>query len=147
MAKYGYLKEGRVIALNDEEGFAQTHDSVKNLWRMVPEETQIGSTLDGSKWSHPAPQRRLRISPVEFKMAFAMQERLAIRQARSYSGDDPAQAEAAMVIDDWFGIIEDPRLTMVDLELPQTKEGLSYLVSAGILTAARKAEIEAGLPA
>lgn len=141
MSKYGYLKDGVVIATASAEGYAATDDSVKSLWRIVPAATMVGSRLSGTTWSHPAPmpeQRRLQISPVEFKMLFTSAERVAIRTARE--GND-------MILDDWFSIIDDPRLTLVDLALPQTLDGLDYLVAQEILTESRRDEIASGLPA
>lgn len=74
------------------------------------------------------------VSPLQFKLCFTSEERLAIRAA----------LESDPVISDWFEIIEDPRLTQVDLSLQSTKDGIAYLVSKGILTEDRAAEILAG---
>lgn len=93
-----------------------------------------------------SPAYRLQLSPVEFKMLFTPAERVAIRQARSYVGDDPAKAEAALFIDDWWSIIDDPRLSTVDLTLGSTVEGIEYLVSAGLIASGRCDEITRGLP-
>lgn len=83
---------------------------------------------------------------MEFKLLFVPTERLAIRQAREYQGEDETQKTTAWLIDDWWSIVDDPRLTTVDLGLSQTQAGLDMLVSAAILTQARRDEIGLGMP-
>ena len=75
-----------------------------------------------------------KVSPVEFKLLFTPQERVAIKVAQA---SDP-------VIDDFYDIVEDPRLTVVDLGLQSTKYAIGYLQLKGLLTAERAAEILAG---
>lgn len=82
----------------------------------------------------PAPTTPLQVSPVQFKLLFTPQERVAIKAARA---SDP-------VIDDFFDIVEDPRLTFVDLGLQSTQDALSYLVQQGLLTVERRQQILAG---
>ena len=83
----------------------------------------------------PAPEPTYaKVSPVEFKLLFTPQERVAIKAARA---NDP-------VIDDFYDIVEDPRLTFVDLGLQSTQDALSYLVQQGLLTVERRQQILAG---
>lgn len=82
---------------------------------------------------HPAGQ------PAEVPLALQPQERISIRAAR--------QGENAMVkavLDDWFSIIDGPRLQYIDLALQATQDGLAFLVSVGLLKAERKAVILQG---
>jgi hypothetical protein len=72
-------------------------------------------------------QRITQISPIEFKLRFTAQERIAMRVARPTD----------LGVDDLFDIIEDPRLTTVDLELTATKEAVAYLVLKGYVVQAR----------
>lgn len=95
----------------------------------------------------PAPRRILQVTPPTFLLLFQPMERIAIRAARNYAGTDEQKLLVKAVLDDWFSIIDDPRLTMVDLTLPATKEGLLFLVSSGLLSDERRAEIEEGFPA
>lgn len=74
----------------------------------------------------------VKVSPVEFKLLFTSTERVAVKQS-----EDP-------VVIDFFSIIEDPRLTHVDLGLQSTREGLDYLVEINILTPSRRDEILSG---
>lgn len=75
-----------------------------------------------------------KVSPVEFKLLFTSAERVAIKAARATD----------VVIDDFFDIVDDPRLTHVDLGLQSTQDALSYLVSLNLLTAERRAAILSG---
>lgn len=120
----------------------------------VPEGTRNGATLVDGVWTNPPtpppvepppPPRRLQLTPPEFKLQFTSAERIAIRTARAYSGSDADALAAKAALDDWSEIVDDPRLTVVDLSLPQTKDALALLVSLGILTEDRKAEIEQGI--
>lgn len=84
--------------------------------------------------SPPAPEPiipDIKISPIEFKLLFTTAERIAIKEERA---TDP-------VIDDFYSIVEDPRLTEVNLSLSSTKNAINYLVSKNLITATRKNEI------
>lgn len=76
-----------------------------------------------------------KVSPIQFKLLFTAQERVAIRKARATDE----------ILDDFFGIVEDQRLTYVDLALQSTQDALSYLVLTGLLTAARKEVVMRGI--
>lgn len=128
------------------------HPDILAQFAEVPSNTVVDATFDGESWTPPpaiepgASGYRLLVSPVEFKMLFSPMERLAIRQAREYAGEDEEQKTFAMLVDDWWSIVDDPRLTGVDLSLPQTQAGLDMLVPTGILTVERRAEIGLGIP-
>lgn len=159
MAKFARFSEASsdgsatVVEVIDFSPAGKFHPDVAKLFVSVPEGAVVGSVKNGSNWTHPtddepAPEpRRKQVTPPEFLLLFTPAERIAIRQARAYSGNEEDKQTTALILDDWFAIIEDPRLTLVDLELPQTQEGLGFLVSEGIISAERKSEIEAGLPA
>lgn len=68
--------------------------------------------------NHEQPQEK-RVSPVEFKLLFTSQERVAVKTIRT---TDP-------VVDDFYDILEDPRLTIVDLGLESTIQGVTYMFS------------------
>lgn len=74
------------------------------------------------------------VSPVEFKLLFTPQERIALRTARATD----------FVLQDFFDIAEDPRLTKVELALPSTIAALDYMVSKGFLTVERATKIKLG---
>lgn len=108
----------------------------------VPDNAENGDGWDGTTLTKPiqaAPEVISvvppKVSPVEFMLLFTCTERVAIKAAR---GTDP-------VIDDFLDIIEDPRLTQVDLALGSTKGALDYFTALGILAAGRKAAILTGV--
>jgi hypothetical protein len=76
------------------------------------------------------------ISPVRFKLLFTPQERLIIKNLRS---TDP-------VIDDWYELLDDPRLATINPSDSSVVAVLSYLVNIQVLSDARKASIMASLP-
>ena len=76
-----------------------------------------------------------KVSPVEFMLLFTSPERVAIKALRQ---TDP-------IIDDFIDIIEDPRLTFVDLGLGSTVSAIDYLIYVGLVAPERKAEILTGV--
>lgn len=92
--------------------------------------------LDGEIVRHEpqAVAQGVKVSPVEFTLLFTATERVAIKAAR------PADP----VIDDFLDIVEDPRLTFVDLGLQSTKNALTYLAAQNLIAAERQAAILAG---
>lgn len=117
------------------------HPDIAREFVAVPDEVQPGWIRKDGQWSAPAPAPRPEpvpvyptVTPVEFKMLFASAERIAIKEART---TDP-------VVDDYFDIVEDPRLQVVDLGLHSVQEGIRYLQTIGILTEDRVGQILAG---
>lgn len=117
------------------------HPDIAREFEPVPDDVQHGWVLKGGQWSAPAPApdpapqpQYPKVSPVEFLLLFTSGERVAIREARL---TDP-------VIDDFFDLVEDPRLTFVDLALPSVQGALHYLAATGMITDARREEILTG---
>ena len=120
------------------------HPNIATQFELVPDEVEAGWLRDAATgaWLAPEPVELQpetpaafpKVSPVEFKLLFTPQERVAIKAER---GNDP-------MIDDFFGIIEDPRLTYVDLGLQSTQDALGYLETKGFITDARRVQILAG---
>ncbi|MFD0669729.1 hypothetical protein ACT80S_18565 [Ramlibacter sp. MAHUQ-53] len=110
----------------------------------VPDDAENGDGWVNGQLVKPAPVAPVveppaapvfaKVSPVEFKLLFTPQERVAIKLERA---TDP-------VIDDFFDIVDDPRLTHVDLGLQSTQDALSYLVAQGLVTAERRTAILSG---
>jgi hypothetical protein len=73
-----------------------------------------------------------KLSPVAFMLLFTAQERVAIKK----STDD--------IVMDFMSIVNDPRLTFVDLNLKSTQEAIAYLQSIDLLTAERAVQVAAG---
>lgn len=91
------------------------------------------------------------LTPPQFKLRFSSMERIGIRLARTWrAADAPTSMTAAekasrtqiqLVLDDWFDILDDPRLKEVDLTLQSTIDSAQFLVAAGLLTEQRAVEI------
>lgn len=120
------LKSGDVVVAT---GNGITYDAARGGW-------VVGDTLIAD------PARTLtlvpalpKLSPIEFKLAFTPQERVAIAAARQ---SDPVLADA-------YGVLDDPRLTGVDLNLASTQGLIDYLVGLELITEERAAQIKAGL--
>lgn len=157
---YARIVNGAAVDISADPA-KQFHPALASEFVAVPVEVRAGWVLDGDVWQAPAStdvpaepepapepvqQYKLQMSPVEFKMLLTPSERLAIRTAREYTGDDEARRTLAYLIDDWWLIVDDSRLSEVNLALAQVQEGLDMLVTAGILTAERRAEVGLGLP-
>lgn len=117
------------------------HPDIAREFVAVPDEVQAGWIRADGQWSAPAPTPQPepvpaypKVTPVEFKMLFTSAERIAIKDVRA---TDP-------VVDDYFDIVEDPRLQVVDLGLHSVQEGIRHLQTAGILTENRVSQILAG---
>lgn len=116
------------------------HADIAAQFEVVPDGVVAGSTRDASgNWALPAQldvaPDAPKVSPVQFKLLFTPQERVAMNAARS---TDP-------VIEDLFEVLDDPRLTFVDLGLQSTKDAIGYLVSTGLLTQQRADEVLLGV--
>jgi len=108
----------------------------------VPDTAVNGAELVDGEWVNPAPAEppapapvpaaAPKVSPVEFKLLFTVLERVAIK-----ASTDP-------IVQDFFSIVEDTRLTHVDLGLQSTKDAIGYLQSKGLLTGERAAAILTG---
>ncbi len=72
------------------------------------------------EWVEPYPS----LSRVAFKLCFTSAERIALKALRV---TDP-------IIEDAFEILEDPQLTVVDLNLESNQNLLTYMVYLGVLT-------------
>lgn len=115
----------------------QFHPSIAAEFQPVPDEVRQGWRLVDGQWQAPEPQpspepepTRPQVSTIEFKLLWTSPERLTLKSIRQ---TDP-------VMDDFFDIIEDPRLTHVNLGLTSTQQGIDYclakLVEAAVLTEA-----------
>ena len=82
----------------------------------------------------PAPVVPPKVTPIQYKLLFTSAERIAIATAKA---TDP-------VLQDLYSILDDPRLTEVDLALQSTKDALDYLTAKGLIASGRKAEILIG---
>ena len=109
----------------------------------VTDDTLPGATLVDGEWVNPPTTEstpvepvvsKITVSPVEFKLLWTPQERVAIKTLKS---TDP-------VIEDFYELIEDPRLKEVNLSLQSTQQAVEYLlfklVEAGTITESQVAD-------
>ena len=152
MSKFLVYKNGHISCVQLPEGVPEG-DAIKELTdgesslelRYAVEEGQfvnkfVGKTdqevLDSIANNAAVEQLQVvtEVSPVEFKLLFTPQERITLRTARATD----------FVLQDFFDIAEDPRLTKVELTLPSTVAALDHMVSKNLLTAERAAKIKLG---
>lgn len=158
MTKYAWIENDRIRDVVSADPYTLFHPDVAVFYdTSVSDDVEPGWSLVDGTWTAPPPApipepvsaeppRRKQLSAPEFKLQFTVTERLSIKAARNAPTDATAgQLEAKAVLDDWFDILDDPRLTTVDLDLPQTLEGLDFLVTLGVLTQARRDEIALGV--
>jgi len=119
---------------------AEFHPDVASQFESVPAKVRQGWVRVDGQWSAPTPtpQREApsvtQVTPVEFMLLFTSAERVAIKSAR------PSDA----VIDDFFDILEDPRMTIVNLTSQSTKDALAHFVDKKLVTQSRADEILSG---
>ena len=141
--KKAWVENGRIrdVASGDPEELY--HPDVAKFYDiLVPDEAENGDGWDGVTLTKPVipdpapvePPAPVppKVSPVEFKLLFTAVERVAIK-----ASTDP-------IVQDFFSIVEDTRLTHVDLGLQSTQDALAYLETLELIAAGRKAEILTG---
>lgn len=140
--KYARIINGIAIDVRAESPDGCFTPEIAAEFVEIPDNVQDHWILTGTEWAAPVIPEPVVveplipiISPVEFKLLFTPQERLAIKAARST--DD--------IIDDFFTILDDTRLTAVNLNLESNKAVMEYLQSKGLITAERKEEIMTGI--
>ncbi|MDH4763049.1 hypothetical protein OMP44_09085 [Pseudomonas sp. CBMAI 2609] len=111
----------------------------------VPAEVSPSWILTGSTWSAPVsvatetPKEvgNLKPSPMEFLLLLTLAEQAAIRAAA------PNDSQVGILV----SMVDDTRLTFVDLTHPTVIEAIQYLAGKPtLLTADRAARVLAGLP-
>lgn len=128
------------VRADSPEGFF--HPDVAAQFSEVPNTVQEGWVKTGTKWAapdavpEPAPSAPayIQVSPVQFKLLFTPPERVAIQAAR---GEDA-------ILDDFYTILDDPRLTHVDFAIQGNRNAIAYLALQGYITAERVEQIIRG---
>jgi hypothetical protein len=87
------------------------------------------------------------ITRVAFKSLFTIQEQVAIKKARAYSGADESKISLKYLLDAAYDILDDTQLETMDLAAPVVVQFLAALKEAGILTPEREAMIANGVEA
>jgi hypothetical protein len=91
--------------------------------------------LDGKLSDYTIVEPVTKVSPIQFKLLFTSAERIALKAAKD--------TDAAL--GDFHSIVDDPRLTFVDLSLQSTKDAVGYMAEKGYIDPARVSEILSGV--
>lgn len=120
------------------------HPTIAVEFIVVPDEVTHGWILTDGKWhapteevTEPAPISNLQPTPPEFLLLLTLLERASIRAASSTD----------VVIEDVLRMIDDPRVTFIDLTNPSVIEAIGYLTTTDpqLLTTNRASRVLAGL--
>lgn len=138
-----WIENGIIRDIAHSEPIEIYHPDIAAFYNTdVPDNAQIGWQLIDDEWLPPlaisivsepvVPTRKL-LSPIEFKLLFKAPERVAIYQSTD------------LIVKDFLSILDDTRLTQVDLSLQDNIDAIQYLVSIDLLTPERATEILRGL--
>jgi hypothetical protein len=141
--KYAWIENNVIRDIANDNPAELFHADIAKYYDVeVPDYVLNGATLADGAWVNPAPIEYVasapipteapKVSPIEFKLLFSSTERIAIK-----TSIDP-------IVQDFYEITSDPRLTHVDLGLKSTKDAIAYLVGIGVLTKDRADTILAG---
>lgn len=146
--KYARIIGNVAVDVRDTDPDGYYAPNVAAEFQEVPDSVENGWLLDGETWEapvipviepvEPTPEP-LHLTPVEFKMCFTSTERVAITTIR----DDDAHPASA-TLKDIYSILDDPRLSFVDLRLQSSLDLIDFLVTIGCLTPERAAMVKAG---
>jgi hypothetical protein len=120
-------------------------DTFQGYVDLVRQSQDVSDLLTSVVETDPGPVRYKSMPPARFKLALGQTTRLAIRQAVAYEGSDAGELTKKAILGDWWDILNDPTLTAVSVEDPDTVAALEYLVSLGFLTEAEKDTILLGV--
>ena len=147
--KYAWIENNKIIDIVEVDPYTVFHaDIAKNYNTEVEDNVEDNAELVDGVWVNPttpesdpdyvAPEPEKvypKVSPVEFKMLFTSQERIAIKNARVTDE----------ILQDGFEILEDSRLTVVDFGLASVQDLIDYIVSLELLTTERADKIKSGI--
>ena len=147
--KYAWIENNKIRDIVEVDPFTIFHaDVAKNYSTEVEDNVKDNAELIDGVWVNPvtpepdpdyvAPEPEKvypKVTPLEYKMLFTVQERIAIKEAKVTDE----------ILQDGFEILEDPRLTVVDLGLASNHGFIDYMVTLGLVTTERADEIKSGL--
>jgi hypothetical protein len=147
--KNAWVENNKIRDIVTSNPYDVFHKDIAKLYSTeVADYVRIGATFIDGEWVNPIKPEPVepepvvvepvyeKVTPIEFKLLFTSPERVVIKAARS---TDP-------IVDDFFDLVEDPRLSAVDLGLKSTQDALDYLTAQGLLVEGRKAQILANEP-
>lgn len=127
--KYGRLINSVVVDIATDPN-KQFHPTLAAEFVEIPDHVKTGWTFDGTEYAPPvAPDpepaepetvKTLSISPVDFKFLFTLTERVKIKELRATD----------LALDDFYSMLDDSRLKVIDLSNSRMIEGVTYAVNA-----------------
>jgi hypothetical protein len=138
--KYAWIENTYIRDVCTQDPNELFHSDIAALYNtVVSEEAEAGDFWVNDKLVKGTPPEvhvppsilPIIVSAVSFKLLFTAEERATLKTNRPTD----------VVIDDLFDIIEDPRLTEVNLSSETVQSSLTYFVTKGYITAARKQQI------
>lgn len=133
MSRYNLIKNGEIVNnIEADENFIESiraeYDDV-----VLHEEINSGELFESIIPDLP-PKPPTSVSAVTFKLLFTSSERVSIYDS---ANSDP-------VIKDWLSILDDVRLTTVELNLSSTISVVNYLATKGLIANNRVNQILSG---
>lgn len=136
---YARIVDGIAVDVSTDPG-QHFHQALACDFIEVPDEVRPGWRLAGDEWQapqdlEPEPLQEVTypaVGPIHFKMLFTVQERLAAKALRATDA----------MLDDFWGLVEDPRTDVVNLALQSVQAAVEYT-----LTAVQAKGIEVDVPA
>lgn len=140
--KHARLVNGTVIDIS-EDPLSEFHEILSEDFVEVPDNVTVGSILtEEGEWlikevvPRVAPPRPLPfLTPIQFKMCFTPDERRVIAEIKLNDH----------VLQDAYEILDDPRLTEVDLNLQSVRDTVTYIKDLGIINDDRCREVLLGI--
>ena len=147
--KYAWIENNKIRDIVGVDPFTIFHaDVAKNYSTEVEDNVENNAELVDGVWVNPVtpepdtdyvlpePEKVYpKVSPLEFKLLFTVQERIAIKEAKATDE----------ILQDGFEILEDPRLTVVDLGLESNQGFIDYMATLGLFTTERADKIKSGI--
>jgi hypothetical protein len=122
MTKYARIVDGRAVDVVDTDPAELFHPEVAEQFITVPDDTSTSDHFDGEAWTKYVPPELPAVLPVppvvtppEFKLLI-LDELPEIMEA----------AQTDIKIAAFMEVVNDPRLTEVDLSLKSVQNGLKY---------------------
>ena len=139
--KYAWVRDNTVVDTCVADPKTIFHkDVAENYNVMIANEIGTGATLVDDEWQNIQIQQthdeedRYMLSPIEFKLCFTPQERVAIK----------AVSETDAILQDAYSLVDDQRLTFVNMHTRSVIELIDYLESCGLITQDRAIDIKSG---
>ena len=138
--KKAWIENNIIRDIAHADPFEIYHPDIAKFYNVdVPDNAENGDTfengvltkhgIDTAPAEDVAIPKTTTLSPIEFKLRFTAPERVAIYQS------------ADLIVKDFVSLLDDVRLTQVDLNLQSTIDAIDYLTKQGLIDASRKNEI------